>query len=149
MHPWLKNINNPKGNIKKWVSLLPFTLSPFLFQVKYTFFQSCANYSHLFHHMSFIFFNLFFVYFFFILRWKSLLKELWNFFFLVCAGSLLLCGFSSNFSEQGLASLLWCTRASHCGGFSCCRARALGHSGFSSCGSWTLEHSLNSCDAWV
>ena len=25
-------------------------------------------------------------------------------------------------------------RASHCGGFSCCRAQALGHSGFCSCG---------------
>ena len=37
------------------------------------------------------------------------------FFFLVCAGSLLLCGLSSNLSEQGLANLLWCARASHCG----------------------------------
>ena len=55
MHPWLKNINNPKGNIKKWVSVLPFTFSPFLFQVKYTFFQSRADHSCLFHHMNFIF----------------------------------------------------------------------------------------------
>ena len=43
---------------------------------------------------------------------------------------------------------------SHCGGFSCCRARALGLSGFSSCvsglrscGSQALEHRLNSCGA--
>ena len=30
-------------------------------------------------------------------------------------------------------------RVSHCGGFSCGRAQALGHPGFSSCSSWTLE----------
>ena len=34
-------------------------------------------------------------------------------------------------------------QASSCGGFSRCRARALGHSGFRSCGSWALEHRLN------
>ena len=45
-------------------------------------------------------------------------------------------------------------RASHCGGFSCCRARALGARasvvvahGLSSCGSWALEHRLSSCGA--
>ena len=27
-------------------------------------------------------------------------------------------------------------QASHCSGFFCCGARALGHTGFSSCGSW-------------
>ena len=44
--------------------------------------------------------------------------------------------------------------ASPCGGFSCGRARALGvwasvvvARGLSSCGSWALEHSLNSCGA--
>ena len=39
----------------------------------------------------------------------------------------------SNFGEQWLLSSCsaW---ASHCGGFSCCRAGALGHVGFSSCG---------------
>ena len=35
-------------------------------------------------------------------------------------------------------------RASHCSGFSC-RARALGHTGFSSHGSWALKHRLRSC----
>ena len=30
-------------------------------------------------------------------------------------------------------------RASHCGGFSGCRAQSLGFVGFSSCGSWALE----------
>ena len=47
-------------------------------------------------------------------------------------------------------------RASHCGGFSCCRARALGAQasvvvacGLSSCGSRALEHRLSSCGAWA
>ena len=47
-------------------------------------------------------------------------------------------------------------RASHCGGFSCCGAWALGTwasvavaHGLSSCSSWTLEHWLNSCGAWA
>ena len=96
---------------------------------------------------------IFLIYFLFIgvfyFKVEQFIKGIMDFFFLVCAGSLLLCGLSSNFSEQGLATLLWCARASHCDGFSCCRARALGHSDFSSCGSWTLEHSLNSCDARV
>ena len=34
--------------------------------------------------------------------------------------------------------------ASHCGG-----AQALGHVGFSSCGSQALEHRLRSCGAWA
>ena len=44
-------------------------------------------------------------------------------------------------------------RASHCGGFSCCGARALGAwalvvaHGLSSYGSRALEHRLSSCDA--
>ena len=36
-------------------------------------------------------------------------------------------------------------RASHCRGFSCWRPWALGHGGFSSCGSWDLESWLGSC----
>ena len=46
--------------------------------------------------------------------------------------------------------------ASHCGGFSCCGARALGVQasvvvahGLSSCGSQALEHRLSSCGAWA
>ena len=31
-------------------------------------------------------------------------------------------------------------RAPHCDGFACCRARALGPTGFGSWSSWTLEH---------
>ena len=53
-------------------------------------------------------------------------------------------GFFSSYGEWGLLSSrgVW---ASLCGGFSCCRAQALGHSDFSSCGSWALEHRLKSC----
>ena len=47
-------------------------------------------------------------------------------------------------------------RASHCGGFSCCEARALGArasvvvaGGLSSCGSPGLELRLSSCGAWA
>ena len=65
------------------------------------------------------------------------------------------------------ATLRCGARASHCGGFSCCGARALGTwasvvtalrlsscgmrapecASFSSCGSWALEHRLSSCSA--
>ena len=38
--------------------------------------------------------------------------------------------------------------AFNCSGFSC-EAQALGNAGFSSCSTWTLEHRLNSCGAWV
>ena len=74
-------------------------------------------------------------------------------FFFGCVGSSLL-----------HAGFLWLQRvgatvrcgvwASHCGGFSCCRARALGTRasvvvahGLSSCGSQALEHRLSSCGA--
>ena len=47
-------------------------------------------------------------------------------------------------------------RASHCGGFSCCRALALGAQasvvvarGLSSCVSQALEHRLSSCGTWA
>ena len=40
-------------------------------------------------------------------------------------------------------------RASHWRGFSYRRAEALELDGFSSCGSWALEHRLSSCGAWV
>ena len=49
---------------------------------------------------------------------------------------------------SGTRAILGCdVWAFHCGGFSCCRARALGHVGFSSCGLQTLEHGL-SCGTW-
>ena len=50
------------------------------------------------------------------------------------------------------ATLCCCAQASHCGGFSCCGARALGARasvvvthGLSSCGSQALERRLSSC----
>ena len=50
-----------------------------------------------------------------------------------CAGSLLLCGLFSSWVEQGLLSSCGAL-TSGCDGVSCCRACALGHAGFSSCG---------------
>ena len=54
------------------------------------------------------------------------------FFILGCAGSLLLQGLFSSCGEQRLLSSDG-AQASHWGGFSCCRAQALGHSGFNNC----------------
>ena len=51
-----------------------------------------------------------------------------------CAESLLL---HRLFSSCG-------TQDSHCAGFSCCGAPALGHTGPSSCGTWALERRLSS-----
>ena len=55
---------------------------------------------------------------------------------------------------EGGATLGCGARASHCGGFSCCEAWALGTQasvvaahGLSSCGSWALECRLSSCGA--
>ena len=56
--------------------------------------------------------------------------------------------------QQAGATLRCVARASHCGGFSCCGARALGTwasvvvaRGLSSCGSWALQRRLSSCGA--
>ena len=81
-----------------------------------------------------------------------------NLFFLFlfgCVVSLLLClGFL--WLRQAGATLRCSAQASHCGGFSCCGARALGTQasvvvacGLSSCGSRALEHRLISCGAWA
>ena len=69
-----------------------------------------------------------------------------------CAGSSLLCGL---FSSGGYSSCS--ARTSHFSGSSCCRARGLGHKGFSSrsfsrlsiCSSWVLERRLRSCGTWA
>ena len=67
-----------------------------------------------------------------------------EFFFFGCVGSSLL--------RVG-AALRCGVRASHCGGFSCCGARAsvVVARGLSSCGSWALERRLSSCgaQAWL
>ena len=70
-----------------------------------------------------------------------------------CVGSLLLCAGFLSLLRAG--DTLPCgARASHCGGFSCCGARALGvwasvvvACGLSSCGSRALERRLSSCGA--
>ena len=76
-----------------------------------------------------------------------------NFFFFGCVGSSLLqAGFLQLWRVW---AILHCgARASHCGGFSCCGAQALGAWAsvvaarrLSSCGSRALEHRLSSCGA--
>ena len=61
----------------------------------------------------------------------------------------------SSCGEWGLLSDCG-AQASCCGGFSCCRAQALGTRmsvvgarGLSGCGLWSLEPGLSSCDAWM
>ena len=58
------------------------------------------------------------------------------------------CSLFSSYGDQGLFSS-WGAWDSHCDGFPCCRAWALGHVDFSSCGSWVLECWLRSCDPWA
>ena len=61
----------------------------------------------------------------------------------------------SSCGERGLLYSSRCSaRASHCRGFSCCKAWALGKRasvvapcGLRRCGSWALERRLSSCDA--
>ena len=72
------------------------------------------------------------------------IKKEFNVFIFGCAGSLLLVGLFSSFSEWGLlcscgATSLWC--------FSC-GTQARGHVGVSSCGPWALERRFCSC-AWA
>ena len=58
-----------------------------------------------------------------------------------CAVSSLLYRLSSSCGERGLLSS--CSAgASHCGGFSCCRARTLGFEGVSSSGTWAQQLQL-------
>ena len=75
------------------------------------------------------------------------------FYFLVGVGSLLLRAGFLLLQEVG-ATLCCGVCASHCSGFSCCRAWALGMQasvvvacGLSSCGSWALECRFSSCGA--
>ena len=78
-----------------------------------------------------------------------------NFFIFGCVGSSLLCAGFLQLRRTG-ATLRCSAWASHCSGFSCCGAWALGAQasvvvarGLSSCGSQALEHSLSSCGARV
>ena len=74
-------------------------------------------------------------------------------FFFSCVGSPLLCAGFLQLQRAG-ATLRCGAWASHCSGFSCCRAQALGvrasivvARGLSSCGSQALERRLSSCGA--
>ena len=64
-----------------------------------------------------------------------------------CAESWWLHGLSFSCGKRELLSS--CSElASHRGGFSCSRAQAVGHMGFSRWGPWALELGLNSCGSW-
>ena len=76
--------------------------------------------------------------------------------FYLLLAALGLCCCTGAFSSWGERGLLFAAdaRASHCGGFSCCGARALGAQasivvahGLSSCGSWALARRLSCCGA--
>ena len=44
------------------------------------------------------------------------------------------------FSLVAVSSVaLSCSMWTYCSGFTCCRTQALGHAGFSSCGTWTCS----------
>ena len=66
----------------------------------------------------------------------KLFNYLFTLFVLGCAGSLLLRGLSLVVVSG--APLHCSVQASPCRGFSCCRAQAVGHVGFSSCHAWGL-----------
>ena len=69
-----------------------------------------------------------------------------NFFFFLAMRGLCFCsGFS--LVEAGYSVVaMW---ASHCRGFSFCRAQALGHEGFISSGSQASERRLSNCGTWA
>ena len=78
-----------------------------------------------------------------------------NLFIFGCVGSSLLCVGFLQLRRAG-ATLCCGAWASHCSGFSCCRAQALGTQasvvvthGLRSCGLWALERRLSSCGAWA
>ena len=81
---------------------------------------------------------------------STMLQLTWSFYFLplliyfwLCWVFLAACVLFSSCREQGLLS--GCdVQASHCSGFSCCWAWALGPKGFSSCSSRALGYRLNS-----
>ena len=64
-----------------------------------------------------------------------LIKKMYLFIGLGCAGSWLLRGFFFSCGERGLFSGC-CVQRSQCGGFSCCGARGRGCAGFSSGSTW-------------
>ena len=63
-----------------------------------------------------------------------------------CTGSLLMCGLSL-VVESGGYSLVWVLNLLTAVASLRFGARALGCTGFSRCGSWTIQHRLNSCSS--
>ena len=72
------------------------------------------------------------------------LKIFLKFIYYGCAGSSLLHGLFSSFSELGILSGCHAP-ASHCSGSSCSGAQTLGWSGFCNCGRWALACWHSSC----
>ena len=67
-----------------------------------------------------------------------------------CARASSLCRAFSLVVMSGAYLLPSCdAKASHCSGFSCCRAQPLGCLGFSNCGSRALGHRLGSRGTWA
>ena len=96
---------------------------------------------------------LFFYYYFLLLLFFKKNKFIYLFIF-GCVGSLLCVGFLQ--LRRAGATLRCGAWASHCRGFSCCRARAPGMRasvvvarGLSSCGLRALELRISSCGAWA
>ena len=61
----------------------------------------------------------------------------------------LFCCASFSLVVASWADLHGSVQTSHCSGCSCCRAQALGRTGFSNWGSQALEHWLSSPDTWA
>ena len=85
---------------------------------------------------------------------KKFFSFIYLFIFGCIGSSLLRAGFLQ--LQRAGATLRCGVRASHCGGFSCCGARALGawasivvSHGLSSCDSQALEHRPSSCGTWA
>ena len=103
---------------------------------------------------SFFFFLIdYFSYFSSVLKFWYILKNNFIYLFLAVMGLCCCLGFYLVAASRGHCPAV--TRgASHCRGFSCCRARVLVCRGFRSCGielrslgSWSLEHKFNRCGA--
>ena len=83
----------------------------------------------------------------FFFNWRRFFPTYFIYSFLAALGLHCCMGFSLR-GEQGLLSNC-AVQASHCGGFSCCRARALGHVGLSSCGTGAPQLQLPGSRAQV
>ena len=125
--------------------------SSILFELLSVLAQDCLKYPLILLLMCFILYNDFIIFFIF---YRNCLFFL--IYFILLAGLGRRCC-ARAFSSCGERGLLCCgAQASHCNGFTCWGARALGAwasvvvtRGLSSCGSQALEHRLSSCGAWA